>query len=67
MERIANISFLMLALVPVALFFGYQNLMLIRDMSQKRGRTKPPGKRTTSRKPHTGKRRPQDHHSALIR
>jgi len=33
MERSANIAFMVLMLVPVVIFFGIQNLYLIREMN----------------------------------
>ncbi|SMP56449.1 hypothetical protein [Anoxynatronum buryatiense] len=41
MERNANIAFMVLLLIPVAVFFGIQNLLLIREMNLINRKKKP--------------------------
>ena len=69
-ERTANIAFLALLLIPVALFFAFQNLLLFREYNLRR-RYKPPA---ASPKPggkvrvlHTRRPRSKDPHKALFR
>ncbi|MEN1760209.1 hypothetical protein [Anoxynatronum sibiricum] len=41
MERNANIAFMVLLLIPVAVFLGIQNLLLIREMNLLNRKRKP--------------------------
>lgn len=75
MERTANIAFMILLLIPVALFFGFQNLLLVREMNLARRHRKremasadrPQGKAGSVRTLHSGKRRSQDRKKTLFR
>jgi hypothetical protein len=75
MERTANIAFMVLLLIPVALFFGFQNLLLLREINLSRRHRKKemasevrqPGKAGSVRALHSGKRRLQDRKKALFR
>lgn len=75
LERTANIAFMILLLIPVALILTFLNLVVIREINLNRRRKKgnaalsnpQPKKSGKVRKLHSGKRRPQDRKKALFR
>lgn len=68
LERTANIAFMILLLIPVAVILTFLNLVVIREMNLNRRRKKgnaalsnpQPKKSGNVRKLHAVKRRPQD-------
>ena len=75
LERTANIAFMILLLIPVAVIFVFLNLVVIRELNlnrrHKKGNTSLSKTQTEKsgkvRKLHSGKRRPQDRKKALFR
>lgn len=75
LERTANIAFMILLLIPVALILTFLNLVVIREINlnrrQKKGNAAlsnpQPKENGKVSKLHSGKRRPQDRKKALFR
>ncbi len=75
LERTANIAFMILLLVPVAVILTFLNLVVIREMNLARRRRKgnPSFSKSETEKKgkvsnlHSGKRRQQDRKKALFR